>query len=100
MTAPSYQLFRISPSKMVHTIGGELDGQHFVSDVKFTTHYAAGLAECLGAKTIRKVILQDHSSQTAYYFAGSPDGIGAVVNGIHTRTPHSPQELLEALKCE
>jgi hypothetical protein len=100
MPATPYQLFRISPSKMVYTTGGDVDAQHFATDVKFITHYAAGIAQCLGAKTIRQVVIEDHASQTAFYFAGSPDGIGAVVNGIYTRTTHTPQELLEALKRE
>lgn len=97
MTSKPHQLFRISPLDLVYTAGGDADPQRFVSDVKYLTRYAAGMVRALGARTLERVLLEDASSQTAFYYAGSPNGAGPVVNGIFTRTPHPPEDLLAAL---
>lgn len=97
MPSKNLQLFRISPDKAVHTAGGPIDPERFVTDVQFISHYAAGFAECLGVKTISNVIIDDVTSQTAFYYLPSRGGSGTLVNGIITQTRHTPEELLEQL---
>lgn len=100
MALDNLQLFRISPTQMVYSAGGDIDPQRFLSDVNYVGRYAAGIAECLGARTIDHALIEDAFSQTAFYYATSPDGIGAVVNGIFTRSPQPPGELLDRLSEE
>ncbi len=93
MPSPSYQLFRISPSQMVYTAGGDVDSQRFLTDVNYLNPFAAGFAECLGVKTIKNALIEDAASRTAFTYNVSPDGIGTVINGIFTRQPDSPEAL-------
>ena len=97
MPSKNLQLFRISPDKAVHTAGGDLDPQRFVTDVQFISHYAAGFAECLGVHTISDVIIDDVNSQTAFFYLPAREGTGTLINGVITQTRHTPEELLEQL---
>ena len=97
MFSPVHQLFRISPSQMVYSAGGEVDPQRFLSDVKYLEPFAAGFAHCLGAKTIKHALIEDATSRIAYCYRPSPDGIGSVINGIFTRQPESPEALLHSI---
>ena len=93
MSSKSHQLFRISPTQMVYSAGGEVDPQRFLSDVNYLNHFAAGFAQCLGVKTVKHALIEDATSQTAFCYSGSPDGIGSVINGIFTRQPEPPEAL-------
>jgi hypothetical protein len=95
MSANPHQLFRISPGQMVYTAGGAVDPQRFLSDANFLNHFAAGFAQCLGFKTIKHALIEDATSQTAFCYNVSPDGIGSVINGIFTRQPEPPEALFD-----
>ncbi len=79
---------------MVYTAGGEVDPQRFLADVNYLNHFAAGFAQCLGAKFIKHALIEDATTQTAFSFHASPDGIGSVINGILSRQPEPPEALL------
>jgi hypothetical protein len=100
MSSQPYQLFRISPSQMVYAVGGDVDPQRFLSDVNFLNPFAAGFAECLGVKTIKHALIEDATSQAAFAYKPSPDGIGTVINGIFTRQPEPPEALFNNLNEE
>jgi hypothetical protein len=90
----THQLFRVSPGQMIYSAGGDVDPQRFLSDVNYLGTFVAGFAECLGVKTVNHALIEDATSQTAYCYAVSPDGIGSVINGIFTRHAESPDTLL------
>jgi cAMP phosphodiesterase len=94
MSVKSHQLFRISSSQTVYTAGGDVDPLRFQSDVNYLNHFAAKFAQCLGAKTIKHALIEDATTQTAFSYHASPDGIGTVINGIFTRQPEPPEALL------
>jgi hypothetical protein len=97
MSTNPHQLFRISPGQMVYSAGGTVDPQRFLSDVNYLSPYAAGFAQCLGVKTIKHALIEDATSQTAFCYQASPDGIGSVINGIFTRQPEPPEALFNNL---
>jgi len=94
MSSNTHQLFRISPSQMVYSAGGDVDPQRFLSDINYLSPFTAGFAECLGVKTIKHALIEDATSRTAFCYNVSPDGIGSVINGIFTRQPELPEALL------
>ena len=96
MSSKPHQLFRISPSQMVYSAGGDVDPQRFLSDVNYLNHVAAGFAQCLGVKTIKHALIEDATTQTAFCYHVSPDGIGSVINGIFTRQPEPPEALFDS----
>jgi hypothetical protein len=81
---------------MVDTVGGDVDPHRFRSDVAYLTHFAAGIGDCLGTKTILNAVIEDATSQTAFYYT-SGDVSGPIVNGIFTRKIRPPGELLDSL---
>lgn len=97
MSSPSHQLFRISPSQMVYSAGGDADPQRFLSDLNYLDQFTVGFAQCLGFKTIKHALVEDANSQAAFSYHLSPDGIGTVINGIFTRQPEPPEALLTSL---
>ena len=97
MSTNPHQLFRISPSQMVYSAGGDADPQRFLSDVNYLSPFAAGFAECLGVKTIKHALIEDANSQAAFCYNVSPDGIGSVINGIFTRQPEPPEALFASI---
>ena len=96
---PESQLIRLGPGNVVHTVNEAFDAKPFVSDVQYLTHFAVDLAECIGARTIEYLVLEDGASQIAFYHTHSQDGRGTVVNGILTQPALPPEEALERL-CE
>jgi hypothetical protein len=94
---PDLQLFRIAPGNVVHSAGGKADSGRFVSDVQYLTHFAVGIAECLSARCIEHVAVEDATSQTAFYYIPSQDRKGTLVNGILTQSMRPPEELLDCL---
>lgn len=94
MSSKTHQLFRISSGQTVYSVGGDVDPQSFLQDANYLNQYAAEFGECLGAKTIRHAIIKDATTQTAFSYHASPDGIGSVINGVFTRQPELPETML------
>lgn len=94
MPAKSHQLFRISSGQTLYSVGGDVDPQRFLQDANYLNQFAAEFGQCLGAKTIRHAIIQDATTQTAFSYHASPDGIGSVINGVFTRKPEPPESML------
>jgi hypothetical protein len=88
---PPLQLFRIAPGPVVHTTDNAMSHTQLCEEVDYLTEYADKMAECLGARGFELGLVEDATTQTAFYRIPVGPGLGhAVVNGIVSKAKKKP----------
>ena len=88
---PPTQLFRIAPGPVVHTTDSATSSTQLCEEVDYLTEYADKMAECLGARSFELGLVEDATTQTAFYRIPVGRSLDhALVNGIISKAKKKP----------